>query len=703
MQFFLQSIQSISERFQRLSGSLFLSSTMIAGMGLLLSALPAPAAPARRDWCGVIWSVENTSQLAWVSSSNGVTNTLNGPNAQIPTLPQGGIGSSVAAIGIHKESGTMYAFDRGQAANAAFGLAYKPGILYKYRFGVDTTWQAVTPPGLVGLGDAQPIAGASNNLNKMTAEKNVLLITDSNGVAVYSIPLNSNGVVSGSVTPNTYSYSGDPSVYLHASPVNDPILYPVGTEFINGGDLAVDEYGDVYNITYNTVVTGYPVVNNVRQQQTSTTKAYFYKKVGNTWFYQGETTANASFAGAAFYRGDLYVKAANQLKKVDLTRVSNGYTGWSNALINVGAVSSTSSADLAACGTPILAINKTRQIYTDAALANLATSQTKVRTGEYIKYTIAAQNVGDAWARSTVILDTLPAGTSYVPNSAQLNGTNLNLATYSGSFAVNSAAVGTGIVRYNPDPDTATITFVVRVTATAGSISNLATTTYVDNDGLPSGPANCTSTPKIDCGTDGPPLNLAANLIIVKRITAINGDRVKNPNDNTPLNQVVLNSAASSDTNLNWPSNFLKGAYNAGIILPSDEVEYTIYFLNASGATVSGVKLCDNITGPQSFLNDAYGTGQDIEYKLGANPIQYLNREVDTAVDRAQLNSSTGAIAGCPASSITGLNHGTAIVDVTGSGSSNQINLTNLPAATAPGTPNSYGYFRFRTKVDPAL
>jgi uncharacterized repeat protein (TIGR01451 family) len=697
MPFFLRSIPSVSSGSQRRWCSLFLSSSILAGLGLLLSVLPASAAPARRDWCGVIWSVENTSQLAWISSSTGVTNTSNGPNAQIPTLPQGGIGSSVAAIGIHKESGTMYAFDRGQAA------PYRPGVLYKYRFGVDPTWQAVAAPGLIGLGDTQNIAGASNNLNKMTVEKNVLLIAESNGVAVYSIPLNSNGVVNGSVTTNTYSYSGDPGTYLHASAVNDPILYPVNTEFINGGDIAVDEYGDVYNITYNVVVTGYPVVNGVRQQQTITTKAYFYKKSGSTWLYQGETAASASFAGAAFYRGDLYVKAGNQLKKVDLTRVSNGYTGWNNALINVGATSSTSSADLAACGTPILAINKTRQVYTDAALTSLATSQTKVRTGEYIKYTIVAQNVGDAWARSAVILDTLPAGTSYVPNSAQLNSTSLNLATYPGSFAVNSAAIGAGIVRYSPDPDTATITFLVQVTATTGSISNTATTIYIDNDGLSSGPANCTSTPKIDCNTDGPPLNLAANLMIVKRITAINGDRVQNPNDNTPLNQVVLNSAASSDTNPNWPSNFLLGADNAGTIKPGDDVEYTIYFLNASGATVSGVKLCDSIIGSQSFLNDAYGAGQDIEYKLGANPIQYLTRSVNTAGDRAQLNSSTGAIAGCPTPSITGTNHGTAIVDVTGSGSSNQINLINLPAATAPGTPNSYGYFRFKTKIDPAL
>jgi uncharacterized repeat protein (TIGR01451 family) len=682
---------------KKISISLLLSGAVMIVIGCLGLATAAQAAPGRRDWCGVIWSVENTSQLAWINSSNGVTNTLNGPNAQIPTLPQGGIGSSVAAIGIHKESGTMYAFDRGQAANATFGLAYKPGVLYKYRFGVNTTWQAVAAPGLIGLGDAQTIPSASNNLNKMSVDGNTLFIAESNGIAVYSIPLDINGNITGAATPTTYSFVGDPvGTPPHRSSTNSD---PTGTEILNGGDLTTDEYGEVYNITYNSFIS-----YSGTTQILTTTKAYFYRQdpVAKTWIYQGQTPATASFAGAAFYRGNLYVKSGTQLKRVNLThQATGGYTGWNNALINVGSPSSTSSADLASCGTPVLAINKSRQLYKDAALTNLAASQTKVRTGEYIKYTITAQNVGDAWARSAVILDSLPAGTIYVPNSAQLNGTNLNLATYPGSFAINSAAISTGIVRYTPDPDTATITFAVKATATTGSISNQATTTYVDIDNLPSGPVNCTSTPKIDCGNDGPPLNLAANLVTVKRITAINGDSTQNPNDNTPLNQIVLNSAPSHDTHPNWPSNYLVGAINAGKIKPGDEVEYTIYFMNASGATASGVRLCDRIVGSQTFLNNGYGTGKDIEYKLGTNPLHHLTRGLNTTVDRAQLDSNIGTITGCPAPTITGVNNGTVVIDIDGSGSSNQDTLTNLPAATVSGTPNSYGYFRFKTKINP--
>jgi hypothetical protein len=192
-----------------------------------------------------------------------------------------------------------------------------------------------------------------------------------------------------------------------------------------------------------------------------------------------------------------------------------------------------------------------------------------------------------------------------------------------------------------------------------------------------------------------------ANVMLIKRITAINGDRAKNPNDNTALNTVLDNPNTTNDTNANWPSNFLVGAYNAGKIKPGDEIEYTVYFMNASGSSASNVRLCDRVVGSQTFVNNAYGTSQDIEYKLGTNTVRYLTKGVDTSRDRAYLDSSTGTISGCPVPTITGTNNGTVVIDITGSGSSVQDNITSIPGATGQGTPtNSYGYFRFKTKVN---
>ncbi len=201
-----------------------------------------------------------------------------------------------------------------------------------------------------------------------------------------------------------------------------------------------------------------------------------------------------------------------------------------------------------------------------------------------------------------------------------------------------------------------------------------------------------------------PPVAIPADIKLIKRITEINSDRLKNPNDTSfALDQVLNNPATTSDDpGLNWPSGYLVGSYNAGLINPKDVVEYTVYFLNARGSDANTVRFCDQIVGAQQFLADAYGVGKDIEYKLGANAVQYLTKASLTSVDRAELNSSTGTIVGCPIPSITGTNNGTVIVDVTGTGSSGQQNLLALPGGTAPGVPtNSYGYFRFKTKVNP--
>jgi uncharacterized repeat protein (TIGR01451 family) len=199
-----------------------------------------------------------------------------------------------------------------------------------------------------------------------------------------------------------------------------------------------------------------------------------------------------------------------------------------------------------------------------------------------------------------------------------------------------------------------------------------------------------------------------AKVLIVKRITEIQANRNTNPNDlSRVLNQAIDRPAFAADDPApvnNWPSNFLVGAYDAGRINPGNTVEYTIYFLNSSGLNAKNVRICDQIVGSQTFVNDAYGlagSGRDIEYRLGTNPVRYLTRSVNTAVDRAQLDSSTGTIANCPAPTINGINNGTVVIDITGTGSTGQDTLLSLPAVTGPGTANSYGYFRFKTKINP--
>jgi uncharacterized repeat protein (TIGR01451 family) len=355
------------------------------------------------------------------------------------------------------------------------------------------------------------------------------------------------------------------------------------------------------------------------------------------------------------------------------------------------------------CGTANVIVSKTQKIYTDAALTTLALDQNKVRTGHYIQYTITARNVGDTWARSSKIADTLPSGVTYIPDSALLNGASMGLVTYpAAGFSINSPGALANIIRFSPDPDTATLKFIVQVTATTGSIQNRALVAYVDSSGLTSDPPDCTT--GVNCGGTDPVIVKNADILLVKRITAINGNRVKNPNDNTPLNLFVddvTSPVRSNDNNLYWPSptaSYLLGATNAGVIKPGDEIEYTIYFLNAGAAASSQVRICDRLAPFQALKPDTYGAGQDLQLTLGTSPAVPLTSALDGA-DRVQLIPKDDPVPStCRLKQAN--DNGTLVMDLTGTAGA--PNLPTVPFSFAAGQPNdSYGFVRFVTIVQP--
>ncbi|WP_299415948.1 proprotein convertase P-domain-containing protein [Acaryochloris sp. IP29b_bin.148] len=194
-------------------------------------------------------------------------------------------------------------------------------------------------------------------------------------------------------------------------------------------------------------------------------------------------------------------------------------------------------------------------------------------------------------------------------------------------------------------------------------------------------------------GTNNP------NVLLVKRITAINGNRTTNPNDSTVLNTVVDGGTANDgDNHPNWPSNYLVGETDAGRVKPGDEIEYTVYFLNAGTANADAVRICDRLQTNQAFKPEAYGVGADVQLQLGTSTIQTLTAAND-AVDRTELITTGTVPATC---NITGINtNGTLQVDITGAAGTGIPSLTTLPGSTGQGQPNNaYGFFRFTTTVD---
>jgi GEVED domain len=205
--------------------------------------------------------------------------------------------------------------------------------------------------------------------------------------------------------------------------------------------------------------------------------------------------------------------------------------------------------------------------------------------------------------------------------------------------------------------------------------------------------------------------NIGAKVILVKRITGIKPASTPtwlkvNPNDGTALNTVVHITANDAAT-LNWPApTYLVGAVNAGKIQPGDELEYTIYYLNAQtqGTSATSLKICDPIRGKQTYTQ---GSMQLLPGNA-STPISLTDLATDTTIDRANtygvaaLPAVVAAPTDCNIGGTTDRDNGGVVIQLTGTGATKQPDLLAIPGATAAGTPTtSYGWVRFITKVDP--
>ncbi|MEH2418543.1 hypothetical protein [Nostoc sp.] len=197
-------------------------------------------------------------------------------------------------------------------------------------------------------------------------------------------------------------------------------------------------------------------------------------------------------------------------------------------------------------------------------------------------------------------------------------------------------------------------------------------------------------------------------LILVKRITRINSQNLTDIVDgrsdvsSNAANYVASPRDIDDDSSNPWPSGYLRGMINAGIVKPGDDLEYTIYFLSNGQGDVTRVQICDLVPTNTTFLSTAFngmtpsdgglpGADQGIALGLGSStPTAYLTNAQDGDRGRFYTANESGIPSSC------GINiNGAVVVNITRSS-----DLPNLPASTGTGTPaNSYGFVRFRVKV----
>lgn len=187
------------------------------------------------------------------------------------------------------------------------------------------------------------------------------------------------------------------------------------------------------------------------------------------------------------------------------------------------------------------------------------------------------------------------------------------------------------------------------------------------------------------------------NIILVKRITAVNStqytDLIDGVDDINSPNYVPAPFDAD-DNHPNWPANYLQGRLNGGVIVPGDEIEYTIYFLSTGDTTALNVLLCDRLPQNTTFIPDTFNggvPGADRGILLSYNGTstaltgiqdgdagQYFPPGIEPTDVYSNINCG-------------GFNTNGAVV----------VDLGDVPNSTNPGDPSdSYGFFRFRVRVN---
>lgn len=188
---------------------------------------------------------------------------------------------------------------------------------------------------------------------------------------------------------------------------------------------------------------------------------------------------------------------------------------------------------------------------------------------------------------------------------------------------------------------------------------------------------------------------LPPELLLVKRITAINGEPITGFDDGPD----------AEDNDPHWPANLLQGVINYDTpVLPGDELEYTIYYLNTGLGDATNVLMCDRVPAYTSFFPTGYSDASSPSPASGG--ISGADRGIVLAEGTSEVSltnvvdGDTGYYFGpgedpqftFPGISCNGdSSNGTVVVGVPN---------TVLPASGS-GTPaTSYGYMRFKAKVN---
>jgi uncharacterized repeat protein (TIGR01451 family) len=375
-------------------------------------------------------------------------------------------------------------------------------------------------------------------------------------------------------------------------------------------------------------------------------------------------------------------------------------------------------------------------------------SDNKINPGETVTWTISYVNTGTVDINNFQITDLLPTGVTKSGTIAiAIDGNQTSTPTINSSYTGTSNTPGitdslfntavtfnaggiitmtipvtintgvTGILANQATAKADNLDPAGILTDNAGATTDLPNTVASYNLTVPTGSISQTISATIDPTT----INVFSvgrpNVLLVKRITAINGGTttlsganlaVYDPDANDPYddNDITVPTPTAQypykDTD-KWPTpieQFLLGRINGGQIKSNDEIDYTIYFLSTGNATAKKVTFCDLIPEHQTFVPTAFnsstpapggvvGADRGILIHLNGSAVAYTNTADDDIAHYYAAGITLPTACKKVLTDPVPDNTNGAVV----------VNLGDIHHATGAGAPvDSYGFVRFRVK-----
>lgn len=312
---------------------------------------------------------------------------------------------------------------------------------------------------------------------------NVTVPSGTNGVRV---AVTNNGIGYISVGTQLWSFNTNSDTPVVTGPLTISSING-GPGLTGNGDLFADTSGNLYVAVNPT--GGSPDLH-----------LYRVASNGNALFLGTLNIPTGQYGGFASIPSGVYASSvAGNIIRTDLS----AFTGTQTAV----ASTTRGSGDLASCFYPNL--NPVIQALKTATKVPGGSAGTDIRPGDTIEYRIVIRNVGTLPAADVRFQDSIPVGTTYVPNSTTYNytaatgrpqvvladvGGVMPFATArtikspgqtAGVLLVDSTGLGTMALTEAQRDREVVITFRVTVNADASSVSNQGVTTYIDDPGPP--------------------------------------------------------------------------------------------------------------------------------------------------------------------------------------------------------------------------